>query len=344
MAAAAGLYFVGTAIAGAIKRKREGVEGIGRISDYDILDYVVGAYDFLIELGEQITGEEFARRISRYYDVSDPRTRACVEAAERIPMLKKDWRGTHWKAPRDLSIEGIGKLKRRIYSEMSELQKAGVPLNVKWSDLDTDEQKRAEKIAHNSGYVQPKSSTKTYGEAFYNSLHRAYNAIAGTDLPYQESVVENEYGDPIIIYRDYGTDEAKQRRALSWYEDSIRPSGDYDDAYRAALLYLAEGGKLIWSKEPGGVQQECFATATNASGERKARISYLASEAKGGKSILQLAHSIFEHFGIDDMTARDAICDVVRNFESTAAARKYIYDMYIDAHTQQYDPGEDVPF
>ena len=264
IAAAGALYFVGTAIAGAIKRKREGVEG-------------------------------------------------------------------------------IGKLKRRIYSEMYELQKAGVPLNVKWSDLDANEQKRAEKVAHNSGYVQPQSSTKTYGEAFYNSLHRAYNAIAGTDLPYQESIVENENGDPIIIYRDYGTEESKQRRALDWWETSVRLYGDYDDAYRAALLYLAEGGKLVWSKEPGGVLQECFATATNAAGERKARISYLASEAKGGITILRLAHNIFEHHAIDDTIARDAICEVVRNFESKAAARQYIYDMYIEAHTKQ-DPGEDLPF
>ena len=240
--------------------------------------------------------------------------------------------------------ESVGRVKRRVYNEMAELQKR-VPLNSRWSDLTANEQKYVTKVAKSFGYKQPSASTKLYGEAYYNSLRRQYNAIAATDLPYHQSVVYNENGDPIITYRDYGTDEDKRRSALAWFEESIAPGSGYDGAYRAAVLYIADGGRLVWEdkKTGGGVKQEVFATRTNANEERKARISYLASKSKGGLTVLGLAHFIYERYGIDDQEARNAVADVVRNFESRGQAQQYILDMYYQAHTLP-EYSEEVPF
>jgi len=239
-------------------------------------------------------------------------------------------------------VDGVGKIKRRIYHEMQSLQHSNVPLNETWDRLTSEEQNAVERIARQYNYVQSASSKKSYGEAYYNSIRRQYAAISGTSLPCEESYVYNSNGDEIIRYRDYGTQEQQMQGAKNWIEESIRPGGGINDAMFATLLYIANGGKFIWSQTPGGVKQECFATSGSAEAERKARISYLASKNKGGKTVLAVAHQIFERYDIDDMVARDAVCQVLLSYQSVAEVNNEIYTMYVDAHQKQ-NPN-DAPF
>lgn len=231
-------------------------------------------------------------------------------------------------------IGAVKRAKRRVFEEMQRLQENNIPLDVKYIDLTPEEKKSVERCATLANYKQPASSSKSYGEAYYNSVRRQYMAVAGTDLPYKKSTVYNQNGDPIVIYRNYGTEEEQLQDAITWYEDSIRYGGDADDAFRATLVYIAQGGKFIWSKDPGGVLQEVFATTTKAQADRKSRISYLASEQKGGKTVLGVAHFIFERYGIDDQEARNGVCDALLQFESVGQVREYIVNMYFDAHKQ----------
>lgn len=241
--------------------------------------------------------------------------------------------------------QGIGKAKRRIYRDISNLQDSGIDLSQSWELLDREERQIVNDIAHfhEHRYGDWKSSSrssKSAGEQYYNSLRRAYNQITGigaTDLVPIEYSVKNEYGDTVVIYRDYGSDEDRMRNALL----ELRPDRimDYNDAYFATICYIAEGGKFIWSdKLVGGVKEQIFAGSGKHDTERKARISYLATKAKGGRTPTAVAHSLWEMGGgalIDDMEILDAVNEVLLSFESVGQARQYVYDRYIGTHTLQ---------
>ena len=253
-----------------------------------------------------------------------------------------------WLLHKHKAVSGIGKVakaKRRIFAEMEAAQQGGIDFNTAYDDLSAAQRKTLEDIARRNNYKQSSASTKPYTEAYYNSLRRQYNAISGTNLPYSTSVVYNENGDPIITYRDYGTDEQKLQRAINWVQtDYASVSNPELYGYIMAVVYIAQGGKLIWSdKKQNGVLEECFGGGKQPA-ERKARISYLASRAKGGITPNMLAHRIWESTDgtTDDKLIKDGVLQAIMGTESVGAARDMILNTYYDAHqVQEYT---EVPF
>ena len=86
------------------------------------------------------------------------------------------------------SVSGIGKVervKRRIYKEIEAAQKLGVDFDLKYNELMNSQLNSLEEVGKMFGWKQTKRSIesgKPYTEAYYNSLKRAYNAIAGIGI------------------------------------------------------------------------------------------------------------------------------------------------------------------
>lgn len=107
---------------------------------------------------------------------------------------------------------GIGKVervKRRIYKEIAAAQKLGVDFDLKYSDLSNSQLNSLEEVGHMFGWKQTKRSIesgKLYTEAYYNSLKRAYNAIAGIGIgaaDYNTHTIRNGKGKIILQWREY---------------------------------------------------------------------------------------------------------------------------------------------
>lgn len=97
-----------------------------------------------------------------------------------------------------------------------------------------------------------------------------------------------------------------------------------EEAYLATICYIEGGGKFIWSdKLGGGVKQECFGSKQDPTGERRARLSYLAGKDKGGVSIKRLAEIFSSRTG-NDAEARDGIIQAVREISSAKQAKEAI--------------------
>lgn len=109
-------------------------------------------------------------------------------------------------------VSGIGKVervKRRIYKEIAAAQKLGVDFDLKYSDLSNSQLNSLEEVGHMFGWKQTKRSIesgKLYTEAYYNSLKRAYNAIAGIGIgatDYNTHTIRNGKGKIILQWREY---------------------------------------------------------------------------------------------------------------------------------------------
>lgn len=253
---------------------------------------------------------------------------------------------------RKRSISGIGRVaKRRIYEEIATLQSRGVDMTCpSWDKLEPNEKKAVVETANQYHYKQPARSTKAYGEAYFNQLRRAYIAISGigkTDLTPRESQIYNREGDIILIYRDYGTPDQQLRAAYDMVEEF--PIGAENGAYWHTLSYIAQGGKIAWKtkrkKDGALIGRGADSIFHGDDSERKARISYIGSEAKGAKNLDQLTHELWEgnggyDQGIDDSVIYNAVEDVVRSCMSRGQAQKEILDMYLSAHTlPEEDPN-----
>lgn len=101
---------------------------------------------------------------------------------------------------------GIGRVKRRIYRELSIAQGKGVDFTGKYFDLTSAQMEAVKQTGEQFGWKQTKRSVesgKSYGEAYYNSLKRAYNAISGVagigDTRYN---VRNADGKIILTWHD----------------------------------------------------------------------------------------------------------------------------------------------
>lgn len=255
-----------------------------------------------------------------------------------------------WWLKRKKGVSGIGRVtkqKRRVFIELSEAQRNGVNFDSTFEDLTGKQKASLKTLANRFGYKQPSRSTKLYEEAYYNNLRRQYQAVAGTNLPYNAYYVYNENGDVIIEYHDYGTDEQKLQRAIDYVRDNyITPTDPERLGYYETLIYIASGGKLIWSdKKQNGVLEECFGGGKQA-GERKARISYLASRAKGGITPNMLAHRIWESYGqdLDDKLIKDGVLQAILTCDSVGTARTWIMNDYVKDHQLEYNQYEEVPF
>lgn len=104
---------------------------------------------------------------------------------------------------------GVGRLKRRIYVEIEAAQKRGVDFGRKFTDLPSDNVPALAELGEQFGWKQSKRSVesgKTYAEAYYNSLKRAYNAISGVSgigVPYATHTIKNSDGRTILTWTNY---------------------------------------------------------------------------------------------------------------------------------------------
>lgn len=258
--------------------------------------------------------------------------------------------GLLWMLHKKKSAAGIGATKRerrRIWREIEDAQKAGVDL----SDPNGWENNKG-KLDHimlvNEAEPSRGKSDKPIHQRYFNQLRRAYKSIAGTNLPYEESVVRNENDDVILIYRDYHLSELP-RTAANWMLDQYTNEADTKRAaYFSTIAEIALGTKFVWDSKGvhRGVCELLF--GRSAPEERKKRISYLASPEKGGIYPEQLAHQAWEA----DQTGRydtqdilDGILEALRTCNSVGEAQKICADAYLKWH-QIEEPllYQDVPF
>lgn len=110
------------------------------------------------------------------------------------------------------AVSGIGAVqivKRRIYKEIAAAQKLGVDFDLKYQDLMNSQLNSLEEVGKMFGWKQAKRSVesgKPYTEAYYNSLKRAYNAIAGVGIgaaDYDTYTIRNGNGKIILQWREY---------------------------------------------------------------------------------------------------------------------------------------------
>ena len=114
---------------------------------------------------------------------------------------------------RNQSVSGIGaaqRVKRRIYKEIAAAQELGVNFDQKWLDITPQERDSLFDVATMFGWKQTKRSVesgKSYEEAYFNSLKRAYNAIAGIygigANDYNTHTIRNGNGKIILQWREY---------------------------------------------------------------------------------------------------------------------------------------------
>lgn len=108
------------------------------------------------------------------------------------------------------TTSGIGaaqRIKRRIYKEVSLAQDAGIDFSKKFNDLTSSEISALERAGQNAGWKQSKRSIesgKSYAEAYFNSLRRAWNAVSGVEG----------------IGRAYDVKDADGNVCLTWIEDA----------------------------------------------------------------------------------------------------------------------------
>lgn len=120
--------------------------------------------------------------------------------------------GTIAVCKRKQAVSGIGaaqRVKRRIYKEIAAAQKLGVDFDLKYQDLMNSQLNSLEEVGKMFGWKQAKRSIesgKPYTEAYYNSLKRAYNAIAGVGIGaanYDTYTIRNGNGKIILQWREY---------------------------------------------------------------------------------------------------------------------------------------------
>jgi|GEM_PF-1753043 len=112
---------------------------------------------------------------------------------------------------RHKQLSGIGRIKRRIYKEVSDAQNMGVDFSKKYAELDNYDIQYLTQIGKQYGWKQSKRSItagKPYAESYYNSLKRAWNAVSGVQgigkpRDYRDYRVYNSDGKTVLIYREY---------------------------------------------------------------------------------------------------------------------------------------------
>lgn len=245
---------------------------------------------------------------------------------------------------------GVGAINQ--FKAISMAQDRGVDMTKEVADLSTREKQELDGLARQLGMKATPAMAKnglTVGEALYKRLRTQYKKIVAVsgleDQLYTARPVTDGNGNVVLIYRDYDDSPALRSFISSVTFRTDEGKGQTsDEAFWATLVYLAAGGKIVWSdKNGGGLKEEVFATRGNAAGERKLYLSILAKKEKGGKTILQLAHE-FGQAG-DDMAMRDGIIEALRTVTSAAQARdilKEYAERNIREQMQQVDP--DLPF
>ena len=264
--------------------------------------------------------------------------------------------GLLWMLHKKKSVAGIGatrREKRRIWREIAEAQDAGVD----FTDPSGWQNKKGvlDRIMFEYGAEPSRGkSDKPIHQRYFNQLRRAYNTIAGigkTDLPHEHYEITNQYGDTILEWNDFKLDQLPQK-AANWIESEFIPGlgNDYKSIGEwATLAAIATGTRFVWNSPDDihrGASEMLF--GRSVPGERKVRISYLATPEKGGVYVEQFAHHIWERdtdSNGDDLEITDGVLDALRNTVSKGQAQDKCIDMYISAKTTvKSEPHEDVPF
>ena len=117
--------------------------------------------------------------------------------------------------------EGVGKverIKRRIYKEVSLAQQAGVDFSKKFPDLTSAERDALRDVGESVGWKQSKRSLesgKSYVESYYNSLHRAWNAVSGIEGVGRAWSVKDADGNVVLTWiEDAAAHVEAERRTL----------------------------------------------------------------------------------------------------------------------------------
>jgi hypothetical protein len=263
------------------------------------------------------------------------------------------------KKRHESGANGIGaiKSKRRIWNEVEDAQKAGIDLTDK-----TAWEKHAPLLRRMaSGKIKEDGSTPME-QRYFNQLSRAYKSIAGTNLPYKESVVRNENDDVILIYRDYDLDRLPQI-AAEWVAQEATDNVHNDPfayGYWVTIAAIAIGSaKFIWKGTKDGVHRgvEQLVFGSAAPMERKKRISYIVSAntrekypkgaANAGKYPEEWAHALWERVdrSVDDPEITNGVLEALRTCQSVGMAKEMCKNEYLKAHQVQ-EPllYQDVPF
>lgn len=190
------------------------------------------------------------------------------------------------------------------------------------------------------------NSTKPIEQRYFNQLRRAYNSIAGTNLPYTESTVKNKYGDVIMIYRDYHLDDLPKTAAEATLDEcESQPNGGEFAVYWYTIAQIALGRvKFVWNDKGVHRGASTLIFGHKAPEERKQRISYIATAEKGGVYPEAYAHSLWEGVftGSDTQDTLDGVLEAIRNCSSVGDAQQLVVDHYIKDNIQE--EYEDVPF
>ena len=362
-----------------ISRKNKGTAGIGyttptlgrkRMQTYFMSDHDIRPGEVEVDLTD--TKKDYVYVVFRnvykpstYWWVHKNDLRYLSELCDNWDVEFSAWNGNvylptlHKKIVMDFDTEterlpyisGIGTVrrsKRRIWSEVEQAQKYGIDLTDPdaWKNhTDTLSWMAQRKIKDGT-------SDKPIEQRYFNQLQRAYKSIAGTNLPYTENVVRNENDDVILIYRDYQLDKLPAKAAEYMYDQAIENMHNDPEmsAYWATIAMIANGQlKFVWGNTKDNVHRgaEKLVFGKSAPEERKRRISYLASPAKGGRYPEEYAHQLWERTGADtdDQAITNGVLAAIREIDTKGLAAEYCKREYLQAFQVQ-EPllYQDVPF
>lgn len=266
---------------------------------------------------------------------------------------------------------GVGKVK--VWQCIEKAQQSGVSFGDKWGSLSNDEQQIMNLIAEDADYRQTarsRESGKGRGEAFYNYLNGKYKSVAGLgkvviDYPYVESRIKNEYGDLVLLHRDYDR-ERDIKEAVNAVDDMLTTDSAVN-GYYLTLQYIARGGKVVWKSEKKGgsvikrgLEDELFGSGgrnvltTGAknfshSEERRIKRKILGSEKSGAKYPEQLAEEFAQRYGGDDHYYRDGVLDALLQTNSKQQAQEELLSLFYETFYKKEVPDSesdyiDMPF
>lgn len=121
--------------------------------------------------------------------------------------------------------EQIGRIKRRIYKEVSLAQSAGVDFTKNFGDLTEDEIVVLESVGSDAGWKQSKRSIeagKSYAESYYGSLRRAWNAVSGVQGIGRAYNVKDADGNLVLTWIEDAAAHVARERELEEMEKKIR--------------------------------------------------------------------------------------------------------------------------
>lgn len=316
------LLLGGAALLYAIRRKK--ASGIGKLSDnpLDLESILMGvSRGWYTARPEELAGFGYVVWLAG--------KKANGEFTEDIyPISKETYQA--------LLDNGIGKLpKRRIYHELQAAQSAGIDLSAPYNQQDAA---TLRDIATRYAYKGSSASAKPLAEQYFSNLARAYKAIAGTNLPYRESVVYNELGDEILRFRDYGTDEQKVQAAIDELSDGVNDAA----LYWRIVGDIANGKcKLLWNvtaQQKKAGKRGLMEWLTGRNSDRKYYRGVLASAANGGVTPEAYSHRLWQDTGMqyqDDSQIRDILLEVLGTVSDSRTAKQMLLDQYYSMHQEQ---------